>query len=138
MGEIVGFATAMVIGGYHWTREAFEELLREHEFGIEALMVAAAAGSIALGMWDEAAALVFLYGAAEGVEHYSYMRTRRSIRSLLDLAPRMAVLLEDGRGAGRSRRRSCSRASAFWCGPVRRWPPTASSQRGAPASTRPP
>lgn len=96
--EIAIYVVAIALGGYHWIIEGLEELLREREIGIEFLMIAATGGSIALGMWDEAAALVFLYGAAEGIEHYTYARTRRSIRNLLDLVPPVATLLEDGEG----------------------------------------
>lgn len=32
----------------------------------------------------------FLYGSAEGLEEYTYARTRSSIRALLDLAPKEA------------------------------------------------
>ncbi len=94
--ESVIYAVAIVIGGYHWIIEGIEGLISEFEVSIEVLMIAATAGAIALGMWDEAAALVFLYGAAEGLEHYTYVRTRRSIRNLLDLVPPHATLIEDG------------------------------------------
>ena len=59
-------------------------------------MIAATAGSAILGLWDEAAALVFLYGAAEGTEEYTYARTRHAIRALLDLAPKEARVLREG------------------------------------------
>jgi len=94
--EIIAYAFAIVLGGYHWIFEGLEELVHEHEIGIELLMIAATGGSIALGMWDEAAALVLLYGAAEGIEHYTYERTRRSINALLDLVPPDATVIEDG------------------------------------------
>lgn len=61
------------------------------------LMIAATAGSAILGMWDEAAFLVFLYGAAEGLEEYTYARTRASIRKLLDLVPKEARVLRDSK-----------------------------------------
>ena len=54
-------------------------------------MIAATAGSGLLGLWDEAAALVILFAAAEGVEEYTYARTRSAIRALLDLAPKEAA-----------------------------------------------
>lgn len=94
---IIPFAIAIVIGGFHWTREGIEELITEREIGIEMLMIAATFGSIVLGMWDEAAFLVFLYGAAEGLEEYTYDKTRASIRKLLDLAPKEATLLRNGK-----------------------------------------
>ena len=88
---------AIPLGGWHWTREGIEKLIEEREVGIEILMIAATAGSAILGLWDEAAALVFLYGAAEGTEEYTYARTRHAIRALLDLAPKEARVLSDGR-----------------------------------------
>ncbi len=94
--EVLFYWLAIPLGGWHWTREGIEELIEEREIGIEILMLAATAGSGILGLWDEAAALVFLYGAAEGTEEYTYARTRASIRALLDLAPKEARVLRDG------------------------------------------
>ena len=90
------YVAAILLGGLHWIREGLEDLFREAKIGIEILMIAATAGAAILGMWDEAAALVVLYGAAEGLEEFTYARTRASIRSLLDLAPKEARLLVDG------------------------------------------
>jgi len=87
---------AIPLGAYLWAWEGVEELLRERVVGISMLMLAAAAGAGYLGMWDEAAALVVLYGAAEGIEEYTFKKTRGAIRALLDLAPKEARLLRDG------------------------------------------
>ena len=95
--EIAIYIVAILLGGYHWSREGIEELIEEKEIGIEILMMAATIGSAILGMWDEAAFLVFLYGTAEGLEEYTYAKTRHSIRKLLDLAPREARVLRNGR-----------------------------------------
>ena len=94
--ELAFYFVAIPLGGYHWTREAVEELLTEHEIGIDLLMLGATVGSGFLGLWDEAAFLVFLYGAAEGLEEFTYARTRSAIRALLDLAPKEARLLQNG------------------------------------------
>ena len=91
------YVVAILLGGYHWSREGMEELLKEREIGIKILMMAATIGSAILGMWDEAAFLVFLYGAAEGLEEYTYARTRASIRKLLDLAPKEAKVIRNGK-----------------------------------------
>ncbi|BAV33256.1 ATPase [Sulfuricaulis limicola] len=95
--ENIFYWLAIPLGGWHWTREGIEKLIEDKEVGIEILMIAATAGSGILGLWDEAAALVFLYGAAEGTEEYTYARTRASIRALLDLAPKEARVLRDGK-----------------------------------------
>jgi heavy metal translocating P-type ATPase len=60
-------------------------------------MAFATLGAVLLGQWFEAAFLVFLYGLAEGVEEYTFARTRSAIKALLDLAPKEARLLENGR-----------------------------------------
>ncbi|OGI38113.1 MAG: ATPase [Candidatus Muproteobacteria bacterium RBG_16_62_13] len=95
--ENVFYWIAIPLGGWHWTREGIEKLVEAKEVSIEVLMIAATAGSAILGLWDEAAALVFLYGAAEGTEEYTYARTRHAIRALLDLAPKEAHVLRDGK-----------------------------------------
>ncbi len=95
-GEIAFLLLAMLSGGYYWVREGLEELAHERVVGIDMLMLAATIGSALLGLWDEAAALVFLYSAAEGTEEYTYARTRSAIRALLDLAPKEACLLREG------------------------------------------
>jgi hypothetical protein len=66
---------AIPLGAFHWAREGIENLVREREVGIEILMLAAAAGYGFLGLWDEAAALVVLYGAAE----HAFHRARQAI-----------------------------------------------------------
>ncbi len=93
--EIGFYVVAIIIGGKHWFLEGIEDLFQRREIGIEMLMSAAAIGSAILGMWDEAAFLVFLYGAAEGLEEYTFAKTRASIRKLLDLAPETATVLRN-------------------------------------------
>lgn len=90
------YIAAIVLGGFHWTREAFEILIEERRVGIGFLMLSALIGSAVLGLWEEAAFLSVLYGAAEGVEEYTYSRTRESIRGLLDLVPKEATVLDEG------------------------------------------
>ena len=94
--EMAFYLFAIPLGGYHWTREGLERLFQQREIGIDILMLAATAGCGILGLWGEAAALVSLYGAAEGIEEYAHDRARSSIRGLLDLAPKEARLLREG------------------------------------------
>jgi len=102
IGVISGYSTniiyviASIIGGYYWIREGIEELIHCKEVGIELLMLCAAIGSGILGLWEEAALLVFIYSAAEGLEGYTFAKTRASIRKLLDLAPKEALVLQHG------------------------------------------
>ncbi len=95
--ELILYLMAILLGGYHWAREGIEEVFEKKRVGIEILMLGATIGSSVLGMWDEAAFLAFLYGTAEGIEEYTYARTRHSIRKLLDLTPRQALLIQEGK-----------------------------------------
>ena len=63
-------------------------------------MVVAVAGAMALGEWLEAASVVFLFAVAQWLELRTMERARQAIRSLIDLAPREALV----RGAGLERR----------------------------------
>ena len=93
---IVGlYIVSAVLGAYHWAREAVEAL-GERRVNIDVLMLVAAVGAGILGLWEEMAFLAFLYGAAEGIEEWTYGRTRGAIRDLLDLAPKVATLVVDG------------------------------------------
>lgn len=91
------YLIAMPLAGYHWAREAIEALVRERVVGIDVLMLAAMVGASLLGLLNEAAALAVLYALAEGLEDYTYARTRSAIRSLLSLAPKTARVIRDGR-----------------------------------------
>lgn len=96
-GSVVVFlyAVSAVVSATHWGVEAVEAAIRRR-ISIDVLMGVATVGSAVLGLWEEAAFLAFLYGAAEGLEEWTYDRTRGSIRSLLDLAPKQARLIRDG------------------------------------------
>lgn len=51
----LGFSLmAIPIGGYFFAREGLEELVEEREVGIEILMLFAAAGAMAFGLFEEA------------------------------------------------------------------------------------
>ena len=87
---VAAFIAAIVVGAWFFAQEGWEEFVEEREIGIEALMLLAAAGCIVFGLWEEAAALVFLYSLAEAIEELTFARTRSAIRDLLDLAPKQA------------------------------------------------
>ncbi len=85
----IGYVAAVVIGGIELFPKAARNLLR-FRLDIDVLMALAVLGAMALGQWDEAATVAFLYGLSEALEGWSLERARRSIRALLDLSPQMA------------------------------------------------
>ncbi|BBP04493.1 cadmium transporter ATPase [Sulfuriferula plumbiphila] len=86
---------AVLVGGYYFGREALEELIKEQEIGIELLMFTAAIVAGVMGQWAEAAMLVFLYSISEAAEGYTAERARHAIRSLMELAPKIALVRRD-------------------------------------------
>lgn len=92
------FVAATLCGVRFFALEAIRALWREREVGIELLMTVAAFTAGALGMWEEAAMLAFLYSISEALEEFTEDRTRGAIRALMDLAPKRVQLIDaDGR-----------------------------------------
>lgn len=91
------YLLSVVSGGLYFFREGIETLIEERQIGIEILMAVAAITAGLLGEWAEAAMLVFLYSISEAAEGYTEERTRSAIRTLMELAPKTALLLENGK-----------------------------------------
>jgi Cd2+/Zn2+-exporting ATPase len=91
------YLLAVVIGGWYFGRKAIATLVAEREIGIELLMSTAAVVAGLMGQWAEAAMLVFLYSISEAAEGYTEVRSRNAIRALMDLAPRTALVVRDGK-----------------------------------------
>ncbi len=90
--SIAFFALAILIAGAPIARKAFNTLRVTRQIDINTLMVIAVVGAAAIGAWLEAAMVVVLFSLGESLEGYTMDRARRSIRSLLTLAPAEAVV----------------------------------------------
>lgn len=90
------YLVAIVVGGYHFGREALEDLIFDREVGIELLMSVAAIVATLMGQPAEGAMLVFLYSISEAAEGYTEEKTRAAVRALMNLAPKVALLVRDG------------------------------------------
>jgi heavy metal translocating P-type ATPase len=90
------YLIAIVVGGYYFGREALEELIFEREIGIELLMTIAAIVAALLGQPAEGAILVFLYSISEAAEGYTEEKTRSSVKALMNLAPKTALVRRNG------------------------------------------
>jgi len=94
--SVIVLTASIVIGGYYFGREAYEGLIFDRRVGVELLMSVAAIAAALMGQPVEAAMLVFLYSISEAAEGYTEEKTRSSVKSLMDLAPKTAILLRDG------------------------------------------
>ena len=89
------FAAAIVAGGVVLGPKA-ARALRRGRLDIHVLMSMAILGALALGQWDEAATVAFLFGLSEALEALSLDHARRAVRALLDIAPETAELIREG------------------------------------------
>jgi len=82
---------SILLGGLPTIRKGMLAL-RSLTLNINFLMTIAVMGACAIGEWPEAAVVVFLFAVAELIESYSLERARKSIQSLMEMAPELATV----------------------------------------------
>ena len=65
-------------------------------YSIDLLIAIAAVGSFFIGHGEEGAAVILLFYVAEFLEDYAADRARKSIASLMELAPEVATVKREG------------------------------------------
>jgi len=95
---------AYVIGGYKSAKEGLTTLWQEKELDVDLLMIVAALGAAALGIWHkeyylilDGAILILIFSISGALESYAMQRTERSIQSLMSLTSDTARVLFNGR-----------------------------------------
>jgi len=89
------YAIAVAVGGYYPARMGLAAL-RTLTLNIRTLMVSGAIGAIILGLWEEAAVLVFIYSLGDVLETYAVDRARGALRALMELMPKEAMVRRNG------------------------------------------
>lgn len=90
------FVLSYMAGGYSGLKEGIESL-KELQFDVNFLMLAAAIGAATIGAWEEGAILLFLFSLSGTLESYAMDRTHAAIESLMELSPDEALVKRDGR-----------------------------------------
>lgn len=91
----VVYALAIIIGAYYPAKMGFLAL-KTLTLNIRLLMVIGASGAVALGLWEEAVMLVFIYSLGDVLEAYAVDKARGAIKALTELAPKEALVRRDG------------------------------------------
>ena len=89
------YVIAIVAGGWFVAPKALYAIRRIRP-DMNLLMTIAVIGAITIGEWFEAATVSFLFALSLALEAWSVGRARRAIEALMDLAPPVARLLENG------------------------------------------
>lgn len=93
---ILLFLGAIIVGGFSLFKSGIKNLLKL-DFDMRALMTVAIIGAAIIGEWSEGAVVVILFAISEVLERYSMDKARASIRSLMDIAPKEALVRRNGR-----------------------------------------
>ena len=83
------YIVGTVMGGWGNFRKAAIALPRGN-FNMSVLMSVAVVGAIAIGQYEEAASVAFLFSISEMLERWTMEKARRSIRDLMDITPKFA------------------------------------------------
>ena len=86
---------AVLFGGFQRFIAGFKDACKR-KITVNVFVVVALVATMAVGEFRPAAIIVFIMAAAGALESYTLDKTRKSIRDLLDLAPRMATVRRQG------------------------------------------
>ncbi len=89
---LLAYGAAIVLGGRNIAASGWSSLVYARTFDINLLMTVAVLGAASINQWAEGAAVVFLFSLGEGLEGLTMDRTRNSIRSLVQIAPKQATI----------------------------------------------
>ncbi|OAT82931.1 hypothetical protein A6M21_08480 [Desulfotomaculum copahuensis] len=92
----IGLYLLAIISGGLYTAISGWRAIKSLSPDMNFLMTVAVIGAAAIGQWSEGATVVFLFSLGNLLQSYTMEKTRRSIRELMDLSPREALVRRGG------------------------------------------
>lgn len=89
------FGLSFLIGGYAKAKEGVLATLHNKALNVEILMILAALGAFIVGDYSEGAVLILIFSISGVLESYATSKSEKALTSLLELAPKTALLLKD-------------------------------------------
>lgn len=96
----VFFLLCLAISGFHPSKSAIYAI-RARSLDMNVLMSAAAIGAVLIGEWSEGATVVWLFAIGSYLQNRSIETTRTSLRNLMKLTPKEAIIVENGETVSR-------------------------------------
>lgn len=90
------YLVAIIIGGFQLFMEGIRDLFKLN-FSMQLLMTIAIIGASIIGQWAEGSVVVILFSISETLEKFSMDKARQSIRSLMNIAPKEALVVRGGK-----------------------------------------
>ncbi len=90
------YLAAIILSGYQTFIKGLRNLTKL-TFNIETLMTIALIGAVSIGEWKEGTLVAILFGLNEFLEGLGMEKARKSMESLLKIAPKEALLIRDGK-----------------------------------------
>ena len=90
------FGLSFLIGGFAKAKEGILATLHNKALNVEILMILAALGAFIVGDYSEGAVLILIFSISGVLESYATSKSEKALTSLLELAPKTALLLQNG------------------------------------------
>ena len=92
----VFYLSVVLLSGHEIIKNGVKSVFRGH-YTIDLLITIASIGAFLIGHGEEGAAVMFLFFIAEFLEEHASDRAKRSLHSLLKMAPQTATVRRDGK-----------------------------------------
>ena len=95
LASFVPFFVVAYLAGVWFAAQDCWAGLKHGKVDIHFLMIAVAIGALFVDAWTEGATLLFLFSLSNALEQFANYRTRKTIDSLLKVAPKLALRREN-------------------------------------------